>query len=62
LESLKTSIDLYHAIVLRGTIEDIERILEFIQSETDSKLIYRHHSGRYLKVIEGDVEGGRRYG
>jgi len=55
MENLKTEISLYHGLILRGSIEDIERILNFIQSETDSKLIYRHHSGRYLQIVEGDV-------
>jgi len=55
VENLKASIELYHGIVLRGSIEDVESILEFIQAETDSKLLYRHHSGRYLQIVEGDV-------
>jgi len=55
LKNLKKTIELYHALVLRGSIEDIERIIGLIESETDARILYRHHSGRYLKIVEGDV-------
>ena len=41
-----------HAFVLHASIEDIEKILKFIQSDTDTRIVYERHSGNHLRIIE----------
>lgn len=51
MENLK-DIRIYHAFVLHGSIGDVEHILEFIRSQTSSRVVFERHSGNYLRIVE----------
>jgi hypothetical protein len=51
-------IRLNHAVVLNCSVGEFERILDFINSSTNAKVIYQRHSMSFLKIIETDLRTG----
>jgi len=42
---------LFAGIIVKATPKDIERIKQFILTQTTARLIYQHRDERYLKII-----------